>query len=108
MEYSPSEQFRRADLILNAVCKVGKISYFQLLSAPKSNIINTLRGVCCIVAWEMGVHARRMAKLMHRTRGNILNQQRKYHGFLRSKDPMTMNIYNKVRDELKLEINGEV
>ena len=108
MEYSPSEQFRRADIIINAVCKVGKISYFHLLSAPKSTIINTLRGVCCIVAWEYGVHARRMAKLIHRTRGNVLNQQRKYLGFLRSKDPMTVDIYNKVEKEVKLQIYGEI
>ena len=108
MEYSPSEQFRRADIIVNAVCKVGKITYFHLLSAPKSTLINTLRGVCCIVAWENGVHARRLAKLIHRTRGNVLNQQRKYLGFLRSKDPMTVDIYNKVREEVKLQINGEI
>lgn len=108
MEYGPSEQFRRADIIINAVCKVGNISYFHLLSAPKSTFMNTLRGVCCIVAWEYGVHARRLAKLIHRTRGNVLNQQRKYMGFLRSKDQMTVDIYNKVRKEIKLQINGEI
>lgn len=108
MEYSPSEQFRRANIIIDAVCKVGKITYFHLLSAPKSTLINTLRGVCCIVAWENGIHARRLAKMIHRTRGNVLNQQRKYLGFLRCKDPMTLDIYNKVKDEVKLQINGEV
>ena len=108
MEYSPSEQFRRADIIINAVCKVGKITYFHLLSAPKNTFINTLRGVCCIVAWEYGVHARRMAKMIHRTRANVLNQQRKYHGFLRSKDPMTVDLYNKVCEEVKLQIDGEI
>jgi hypothetical protein len=108
MEYSPSEQFRRANIIIDAVCKVGNITYFHLLSAPKSTVINTLRGVCCIVAWEYGVHARRLAKMIHRTRGNVLNQQRKYLGFLRSKDPMTTEIYNKVREETKLQIDGEV
>ena len=109
MEYSPSEQFRRANIIIDAVCKVGNISYFHLLSAPKSTIINTLRGVCCVVAWEYGVHARRMAKLIHRTRGNVINQQRKYMGFLRSKDPITMNIYNMVQSEIKSHFkDGEI
>lgn len=104
MNYSPCEQFRRADIIINAICKVGKITYFHLLSAPKSTIMNTLRGVCCVIAWENGVHARRLAKMIHRTRGNVLNQQRKYLGFLRSKDPITTDIYNKVREEIKQQI----
>ncbi|SEA81279.1 hypothetical protein SAMN04487851_114125 [Prevotella sp. tc2-28] len=109
MEYSPSEQFRRADIIINAVCKAGKITYFHLLSAPKSTLMNTLRGVCCVIAWENGVHARRLAKMIHRTRGNVLNQQRKYLGFLRSRDSMTVDIYNKVKEDIKLQIeNGEV
>lgn len=109
MEYSSSEQFRRANIIIDAVCKVGKITYFHLLSAPKSTLMNTLRGVCCVVAWEYGVHARRLAKMIHRTRGNVLNQQRKYLGFLQSKDPITIDIYNKVKEDIKLQIeNGEV
>lgn len=107
MEYSPSEQFRRADIIINAVCKAGKITYFHLLSAPKSTLLNTLRGVCCVIAWENGVHARRLAKMIHRTRGNVLNQQRKYLGFLRSRDSMTVDIYEKVKKIVEVEIRNQ-
>lgn len=95
------EEFQRADKIIDAVCKVGKISYFHFLWAPKNTTLSTLRGVCCVIAWEQGVHARRLAKLIHRTRGNVLNQTKKYRGFLQSKDKLTTEIYNNVIKELQ-------
>lgn len=107
MEYTNCEEFRRADIIIDAVCKVGGISYFQFLNEPKNTTISTLRGVCCVVAWEYKIHARRLSRLIHRTRGNVLNQTKKYRGFLQAKDPLTTDIYNKVKNEIKLQINGK-
>lgn len=101
MELANCEEFRKADLIIDAVCYVGGITYFQLLNDPKSTMLSTLRGVCCVVAWDYGIHARRLAKLIHRTRGNVLNQTKKYRGFLQAKDPLTTEIYNKVIEKLK-------
>ena len=101
MEYSPHEQYRRAEIIVDAVCKVGGINYFQLLSAPKSEKMSTLRGLCCVAGWEFGVHARRMAKMIHRTRGNVLNMQRKYRGLIVFKDALTVSLYGKVMEEIK-------
>lgn len=106
MELASCEEFRRADIIIDAVCKVGGITYFQLLNAPKETTISTLRGVCCVVAWEYNIHARRLARLIHRTRGNVLNQTKKYRGFLQAKDKLTVDIYNKVKQEIKLQIDG--
>lgn len=105
-----SEEFRMADLIIDAVCEVGEISYFTFILAPKSTTLNTLRGVCCLMAWEYGVHARRMCKLIRRTRGNVLNMQRVYRGLLQSKDPMTVEYYNKVKNAItiKLQNDGKV
>lgn len=108
MALQSCEEFRMADMIIDAICKVGGITYFDFILAPKSTTLNTLRGVCCLLAWDYGVHARRMAKLMKRTRGNVLNQQRMYRNLLQAKDKITVDIYNKVRDELKLQIHGEV
>lgn len=108
MEYACCEEFRRADIIIDAVCKVGGISYFQFLNAPKDTFLSTLRGVCCVVAWEYNIHARRLAKLIHRTRGNVLNQTKKYRGFLQAGDKLTNNIYNKVKEEIKLQNHGSI
>ncbi len=108
MALQSCEEFRTADMIIDAVCEVGGISYFDFILAPKSTILSTLRGVCCLVAWDYGVHARRMAKLMQRTRGHVLNQQRTYRNLLQAKDKLTVDIYNKVRDRLKLQIHGKV
>ncbi len=104
MELANCEEFRRADIIIDAVCEVGGISYFQLLNAPKETTISTLRGICCVVAWEYNVHARKLAKLIHRTRGNVLNQTKKYRGFLQAKDPLATQIYNKVKEIIKKKI----
>ena len=104
MAYQSCEEFRIADIIVDAVCKVGNISYFQLIFAPKSTVLSTLRGIACVMAWEYRVHARRMAKLLLRTRGNVLNQQRTYRHFLQSKDKLSTDIYHKVREEIEIQL----
>ena len=101
------EEFRMADIIIEAICKVGNISYYNFITAPKNVTLNTLRGICCVMAWEYKVHARRMARLMRRTRGNILNQQRTYRNLLVSKDKMTVELYNKVRAEIEEMLHKE-
>lgn len=108
MSLQRCEEFKMADTIIDAICKVGNITYFDFIFAPKSTILNTLRGVCCLMAWDYGVHARRMAKLMRRTRGHVLNQQRTYLHLLQAKDKLTCSIYDKAREELKLQIDGKV
>lgn len=108
MALQSCEEFRMADMIIDAICEVGGISYFELILAPKNTMLSTLRGVCCLVAWDYGVHARRLAKLMQRTRGNVLNQTRTYRHLLQAKDKMTVEVYDKVKENLKLRINGKV
>ena len=107
MALQACEEFRMADIIIEAVCKVGGITYFDLILAPKSTILSTLRGICCVLAWDYKIHARRMAKLMRRSRGNVLNQQRTYRNLLQAKDKMTVDLYNKANDFIKLQIYGE-
>jgi len=109
MAYKSCEEFRLADMIVDAVCKVGQINYFEFILAPKSTNLSTLRGVCCVMAWEYNVHARKMAKLMMRSRGNVLNQQKRYRHLLQVGDKLTVDIYNKVREELNNNIkHGKV
>lgn len=98
MPLQSCEEYRMADVIIDAVCEVGGVSYFDFIMAPKSTLLSTLRGVCCVVAWDYGIHARRMAKLMRRTRGNVLNQQRTYRHLLQAKDNITLDIYNRVTE----------
>lgn len=108
MRYQSCEEFRMADIIIEAVCKVGEITYFDLVLAPKSTILSTLRGICCVLAWDYKVHARRMARLMRRSRGNVLNQQRTYRNLLQAKDKLSVEIYDKAKAHLKLQIDGKV
>lgn len=108
MAYQSCEEFRLADIIIDAVCKVGGISYFEFILAPKSTVLSTLRGLCCVMAWEYHVHARRMAKLMRRSRGNVLNQQRTYRHLLQTRDKMSVEYYEKIKNEINSQINGKV
>lgn len=108
MAYKSCEEFRLADIIIDAVCKVGQINYFELILAPKNTKLSTLRGLCCIVAWEYGIHARRLAKLMRRNRSHVLNQQRTYRGLLQAKDKMAVDFYERIKEEVKRQIDGKV
>ena len=104
MEISSIEQYRRADIIIDATCKVGNIDYLQFLSSPRTTEMSALRGVCCMVAWEYGVHARKMARLIHRTRSNIINQSTRYRNWLKNNDILTTNIYHRIKSEIKDKI----
>lgn len=98
MEYSQDEQYRRAEIIIDAVCTVGKCTYVDFMYKKKSLHMNILRGVACYLSWEYGVHARRMAIMTNRTRGNIINQSKRYRDYITNNDPVTIEIYNKAKE----------
>ena len=92
--------YERADRIIDAICKVGNISWVELMTAPKSLKLNILRGLACYLAWEMSVHARIMAKFIGKSRANIYNMGQKYRGFVQSKDKSTMSYYTEIKKYL--------
>lgn len=94
------EQFRRADIIVDAICKVGQVSFCDLLFKKKSLQMNILRGVAFLLSWEYGVHARIMAQLTRRSRANIINQSKRYRFYLKTGDVYTVQLYNKVKAEI--------
>lgn len=97
MEYSQDEQYRRAEIIIDAVCKVGECTYAEFMFKKKSFHMNILRGVAFYLSWEYGVHARRMAIMTSRTRGNVINQSKRYCGYIRNGDPISVQIYEKAK-----------
>lgn len=104
MEYTEDEQYRRASIIVDAACKVGKVSYPDFLFQKRSLHMNTLRGVAFYLSWEYGVHARYMAVIAHRTRGNVINQSKRYRNYLRSNDFVSVTLYNNVKAEVEKTI----
>ena len=104
MEYSQDEQYRRAEIIIDAVCAVGKCTYVDFMYKKKSLHMNILRGVACYLSWEYGVHARRMAIMTNRTRGNIINQSKRYRGYITNDDLASIEIYNKAKELLEQKI----
>lgn len=93
MERRASEEYKRANIIIDAVCRAGNVSYEDLVCHPKNMLFNILRGLCCVFAKEYDVHPSRMHDLLRRTRCNIINQGRKYKEYIDSQDPYTMRYY---------------
>ncbi len=105
MVYNQLEQYEQADAILQAVCDVGQVTFFSLCSTVKSNKLNILRGIYCLLVREHCIHPTRASMLICRSRQNIINQARKYHNYIRMKDKEVSEIYNKVT--LKLAVSNE-
>lgn len=97
MEINVTEQYRRADIIIDAICSVGGINYGDLVVRSRSVRMNTLRGVCCLMSWEYGVHPKRLAELIRRSRSNVINQTNRYRKWMSTGDKITVEVYRRVK-----------
>lgn len=97
MELVGTEQYRRADIIIDAICNVGEITYMDFVMEKRSVKMNTLRGVCCLLGWEYGVHPRKLAEMIRRSRSNVINQTNRYRNWLSSRDKITVDYYKRVK-----------
>lgn len=96
MVYNQIQQYEILDQIMKAVCKGGDVTFMQLCSTSKSVKLNTLRGLYCLISRDYCIHPDRAARLLCRTRANIINQSRKYLQYIQAKDKYTITIYNQI------------
>lgn len=96
MVYNQFEQYYLSDQIMRAVCEVGEITFMQLCSAVKTVKLNTLRGLYCLISRNYCIHPDRSARLLCRTRQNVINQARKYLQYIQVKDKYVVSIYNQI------------
>lgn len=101
MVYSQTEQYLWADRILKAVCEVGEITFLQLVSEAKTVKTNELRGLYCVLTRDYNIHPERAARLISRTRQNVINQTRRYWQYLQAKDKVLINLYHRIKELLK-------
>lgn len=90
-----------ADRIMNAVCTIGGITFIQLVSEVKTAKTNELRGIYCLITRDYNIHPERAARLISRTRQNVINQTRRYWQYLQAKDKVIVNLYNRTKEYLK-------
>lgn len=102
MILSVLEQYELSDAIMRTICEIGKVSFFQLTSPKKTEHLNTLRGLYCLICRDYCIHPKLAAKLLCRSRQNIINQTRKYRGYLQTKDPRTITIYTQIMNKLNI------
>lgn len=101
MTFSQTEQYMWADRIMNAVCTIGGITFIQLVSEVKTAKTNELRGIYCLITRDYNIHPERTARLISRTRQNVINQTRRYWQYLQAKDKVIVNLYNRTKEYLK-------
>lgn len=101
MTYTQTEQYMWADRIMQAVCIVGGITFIQLISESKTTKANELRGLYCLITRDYNIHPERAARLISRTRQNVINQARRYWQYLQAKDKVITGLYYKIKDFLK-------
>lgn len=107
MTYSQTEQYMWADRIMNAVCTIGGITFMQLVSETKTVKTNELRGLYCLITRDYNIHPERAARLISRTRQNVINQTRRYWQYLQAKDKAIVSLYNRINDYLKQYDNAK-
>jgi hypothetical protein len=88
-----------ASKIVEAVCAASNIPWYVLCCPQKKSVpSNIALGVCCVLSWDVSIHPCIMAQAIHRTRQNIINQTRKYRGYLSSGDVLVSSLYKEARD----------
>lgn len=95
------EQYECADFLLKAICEANCISFGELISTKKTNKLNALRGIFCFLSREYGVHPDRAARMLQRSRQNIINQAKKYLYYIQARDPYTLNLLRKTINQYK-------
>lgn len=104
MVYDQEEQYRRADIIVDAVCQAGECSYCDFIFKKRSLRMNILRGVAFYLSWEYGVHARRMALVARRSRSNVINQSKRYRYYVRNGDALSVVVYKKAKSIIETKL----
>lgn len=107
MTFSQTEQYMWADRIMNAVCTIGGITFIQLVSEVKTAKTNELRGIYCLITRDYNIHPERAARLISRTRQNVINQTRRYWQYLQAKDKAIVSLYNRINEYLKQYDNAK-
>ena len=102
MVYSQIQQYELSDRIMRAVCEVGQVTFMELCSMVKTVKMNTLRGLYCLISRDYCIHPDRSARLICRTRQNVINQARKYAQYIQARDKYTLSIYNRIINLLQI------
>jgi hypothetical protein len=83
-----------------AICSVGSVSLKQLRERKKTVYLNSLRGLFCLFALNSGIHPTIAGGRLARTRGNVINQAKRYSGYLDSRDKFISRLYEAINNKL--------
>lgn len=80
--------------IADSVCEAASVQYSQMAFPLKRSVLTSIvQGVCCVLSRDACVHPTVMAKVLHRTRANVINQARTYGNYIKMNDKQTSSLY---------------
>lgn len=83
LPYNEAEQYRKADIIIDNVCKVAGISWLELIGRNRNMKKNAVIGIIAFLCNEYQVHPSKIGHLLNRSRGNMINQAKRYRNYVR-------------------------
>lgn len=93
MKHTLSDYFE-ALRIADSVCEAASVNYSQVAFPLKRSVLtSTVQGVCCVLSHKARIHPNVMAKILHRTRANVINQARTYGEYIKAGDKQTCGLY---------------
>lgn len=107
MTHSQTEQYLWADRIMQAVCLVGGITFLDLISETKTTKTNELRGLYCLLTRDYCIHPERAARLIARSRQNVINQARRYMQYIQAKDKVLTDLYDRIKKYINATYKDE-
>ena len=80
--------------IADSVCEAASVRYSQMAFPLKRSVLtSTVQGVCCVLSSQARIHPNVMAKILHRSRANVINQARTYGNYIKMNDKQTYSLY---------------
>lgn len=98
MHRGDKREWEMARALLSAVCEAGNSSPQEIIGRKKCRSLFTLRGILCLMSKELDIHPSCMAAAMRRSRSNIINQAKRYAGYVRFGDKDSLLIYEKSKE----------
>jgi len=85
-----------AEEVAQAVCESCEIDEKELVYGPKCNKLNFARGLYCAVTALAGIHPKKAAQVIKRSRAHVITSAKHYIGYLEVGDPVITKLYEKI------------
>lgn len=90
-------------IIEESICGISNVSMELLCSKKKSVLLNSLRGIYYLLAIDNGIHPTVVGERLCRSRCNVINQAKRYKGYLDIKDKFITELYTLILRKIETQ-----